>query len=90
MLIPVLLAFCAALMPGVALLFLFLWVALYRAPATTRKGSLGRSAAVVVLGDVGRSPRMCYHVESLANEGWRVAVVGYKGEWMRSGGWEAC
>lgn len=57
-----------------------LWVALYRAPETTSRSSLGRSAAVVVLGDVGRSPRMCYHVESLANEGWKVAIVGYKGE----------
>ena len=32
---------------------------------------------VVVLGDVGRSPRMCYHAESLAARGHAVDVVGY-------------
>ena len=39
-----------------------------------------RSAAVVVLGDVGRSPRMQYHCLSLARKGVRVALVGYRGE----------
>lgn len=33
--------------------------------------------AVVVLGDVGRSPRMCYHAEALAAQGVDVDVVGY-------------
>ena len=32
---------------------------------------------VVVLGDVARSPRMCYHAESLAARGHAVDVVGY-------------
>ncbi|XP_037074802.1 LOW QUALITY PROTEIN: chitobiosyldiphosphodolichol beta-mannosyltransferase-like [Pollicipes pollicipes] len=32
---------------------------------------------VVVLGDVGRSPRMCYHAQSLAQRGHHVDVVGY-------------
>ncbi len=32
-----------------------------------------------MLGDIGRSPRMCFHVESLANEGYKVAIVGYPG-----------
>lgn len=72
----------ASLLSLLALLFLFLWVALSRAPSTTRKSSLGRSAAVVVLGDVGRSPRMCYHVQSLAEDGWRVAVLGYPGMYL--------
>ena len=37
---------------------------------------------VLVLGDVGRSPRMQYHALSLANmsEGTRVTLVGYEGE----------
>lgn len=35
---------------------------------------------VVVLGDVGRSPRMQYHAVSLASHGVRVTLVGYKGE----------
>jgi beta-1,4-mannosyltransferase len=34
-------------------------------------------AAVVVLGDIGRSPRMCYHAEALAAHGVDVDVVGY-------------
>ena len=34
---------------------------------------------VVVLGDLGRSPRMGYHVTSLRKEGFRVVFVGYKG-----------
>ncbi|WFD31010.1 chitobiosyldiphosphodolichol beta-mannosyltransferase [Malassezia sp. CBS 17886] len=35
-----------------------------------------RLAAVVVVGDVARSPRMCYHVQSLVDAGWRVRLVG--------------
>ena len=36
-----------------------------------------RSAYVVVVGDIGRSPRMCNHAVSLANEGFDVTMVGY-------------
>lgn len=67
-----------------ALAFLFLYIAVYRAPSITSRSSLGRSAAVVVLGDVGRSPRMCYHVESLADEGWKVSIIGYGGSKLPS------
>lgn len=35
---------------------------------------------VVVLGDVGRSPRMQYHAASLLEEGYHVTLVGYEGE----------
>eukprot|EP01117_Protostelium_nocturnum_P003018 TRINITY_DN13946_c0_g1_i1.p1 TRINITY_DN13946_c0_g1~~TRINITY_DN13946_c0_g1_i1.p1 ORF type:complete len:462 (-),score=116.63 TRINITY_DN13946_c0_g1_i1:26-1297(-) len=35
--------------------------------------------AVMVLGDVGRSPRMQYHALSLANNGKQVDLIGYKG-----------
>lgn len=35
---------------------------------------------VLVLGDVGRSPRMQYHAMSLASHGVRVTLVGYTGE----------
>lgn len=37
------------------------------------------SVQVVVLGDVGRSPRMQYHAVSLASKGARVDVVGFVG-----------
>ncbi|PWY98023.1 hypothetical protein BCV70DRAFT_202197 [Testicularia cyperi] len=77
----ILLAFCGTLIPLVGLLCLCIYIVLYRSVrgTTSAKSRLGRSAAVVVLGDIGRSPRMCMHVESLANEGWKVAVIGYAG-----------
>jgi len=37
-------------------------------------------AVVIVLGDVGRSPRMQYQTVSLLEEGHRVSLVGYEGE----------
>jgi len=37
----------------------------------------GRSAYVLVLGDIGRSPRMCNHSVSLANVGFDVTLMGY-------------
>ncbi|CAL1541769.1 unnamed protein product [Lymnaea stagnalis] len=38
-----------------------------------------RNICIVVLGDIGRSPRMQYHALSFAKEGFRVYLVGYKG-----------
>ena len=38
------------------------------------------SVQVVVLGDIGRSPRMQYHALSIATHGGRVQLVGYRGE----------
>ena len=38
-----------------------------------------RHVCIVVLGDIGRSPRMLYHAISLADEGFKVYIVGYKG-----------
>ena len=38
---------------------------------------LPKRAAVIVLGDLGRSPRMCNHAISLADEGWAVDLIGY-------------
>ncbi|XP_063244263.1 chitobiosyldiphosphodolichol beta-mannosyltransferase [Bacillus rossius redtenbacheri] len=40
---------------------------------------LRKSVSVVVLGDVGRSPRMQYHSLSFAREGYVVDVIGYGG-----------
>lgn len=37
-------------------------------------------AVVIVLGDLGRSPRMQYHALSLLQEGHTVSFVGYTGE----------
>ena len=38
--------------------------------------------AVLVLGDVGLSPRMQYHTGSLAKEGFDVDLVGFTGEYF--------
>lgn len=35
---------------------------------------------VIVLGDVGRSPRMQYHTSSLLQNNYRVTLIGYEGE----------
>jgi len=39
---------------------------------------------VVVLGDLGRSPRMQYHVQSLASHGYEVDMIGYDGSHLPS------
>lgn len=38
-----------------------------------------RSVAILVLGDIGRSPRMMYHAESFANIGFETFLIGYGG-----------
>ena len=38
-----------------------------------------RSVAIIVLGDVGRSPRMVYHAESFAKLGFSTYLIGYRG-----------
>nr|XP_012220861.1 PREDICTED: chitobiosyldiphosphodolichol beta-mannosyltransferase-like [Linepithema humile] len=38
-----------------------------------------KSVCVVVLGDIGRSPRMQYHAISFAREGFIVDIIGYPG-----------
>ena len=39
-----------------------------------------KSVCVVVLGDLGRSPRMLYHSLSFSKEGFHVDMVGYAGK----------
>lgn len=38
-----------------------------------------KKVTVVVLGDLGRSPRMLYHAQSLAKENFEVHLVGFAG-----------
>ena len=48
----------------------------------TRPGPCGDGSThcmVLVLGDIGRSPRMQYHCLSLASHGYMVHLVGYDG-----------
>jgi len=44
-----------------------------------RLGYKSKRVHVVVLGDVGRSPRMQFHALSLANTGFQVHMFGYLG-----------
>ena len=39
-----------------------------------------KNVTLVVLGDIGRSPRMQYHALSFAQNGWTVDFVGYDGK----------
>ena len=48
-----------------------------RSPPSTQRC---HHVAVIVLGDVGRSPRMQYHTLSLLQHGYQVSLLGYKGE----------
>ncbi|KAG7527547.1 hypothetical protein FFLO_06828 [Filobasidium floriforme] len=62
----------------------FLCVSSYLYLAWTNPRSLfasakRKTAVVLVLGDVGRSPRMMYHTESLAKLGWETSLIGYRG-----------
>ena len=51
-------------------------------PRATSSSSLEEpriSVQVLVLGDIGRSPRMQYHAMSVAKHGGRVDIIGYQG-----------
>ncbi|KAJ5679934.1 hypothetical protein N7462_008178 [Penicillium macrosclerotiorum] len=37
---------------------------------------------ILVLGDIGRSPRMEYHALSIAKKGAKVTIIGYQGEFF--------
>lgn len=48
----------------------------------TARWKPGRTVHVVVLGDIGRSPRMQYHAISIAKHGGRVFLFGYAGRFI--------
>ncbi|KAM7371508.1 hypothetical protein PAMP_008742 [Pampus punctatissimus] len=62
-------AVCLALITG--LLSLWLW------RLRERDGGTDRRVCVLVLGDIGRSPRMQYHVLSLSKHRYDVTLVGF-------------
>jgi beta-1,4-mannosyltransferase len=50
-------------------------------------GSRGQPAScvdvqILVLGDIGRSPRMQYHATSIAKHGGQVQLIGYCGTYL--------
>ena len=64
----------SALVAAVATLFsiLLVWRRIF--PDRSSK-----TVALVVLGDIGRSPRMMYHAKSFARHGWTTYILAYKG-----------
>lgn len=66
---------------SVALLFLtwVIWIAF-----KPRKRISLRSVAILVLGDIGRSPRMMYHAQSFAENGFTTNLIGYGGTFSLS------
>lgn len=54
---------------------LFLYLPIRYAPPKDGKVRV----AVLVLGDIGRSPRMQYHALSIARKGGLVDLIGYNG-----------
>lgn len=49
-----------------------------------RAGKRRTRVQVLVLGDIGRSPRMQYHALSIAKNGGLVDLVGYLGEYRNA------
>lgn len=60
----------ATILPPTTATLYFIW------HVRTRQ-SRHHTALLLVLGDIGRSPRMMYHAESFARRGWETAFVGY-------------
>lgn len=74
-------ASCVALLV-LALLVPLLLLGLWKRGQQTGRG---RHVVVVVLGDLGRSPRMQYHALSLAQSGFSVTLLGFYSEWRGPG-----
>ncbi|KAL8359142.1 hypothetical protein RB598_007819 [Gaeumannomyces tritici] len=59
-------------------LFVLLPSRFRRSPQTVPESKSNVSVQVLVLGDIGRSPRMQYHAMSIAKHGGRVDLIGYQ------------
>lgn len=60
--------------------FLAVVTGLWLLTSRRRDGGTDRRVCVLVLGDIGRSPRMQYHALSLSKHGYSVAFVGFLGK----------
>lgn len=67
------------LLPALGCLSLYL---LYH-KRTASRSNTSPSVAIVVLGDIGRSPRMLFHAMSLVESGLKVVIVAYRGEFNK-------
>ena len=63
-----------------SLLLLLLLLLLLISWKRWRRGRSPQHVVVVVLGDVGRSPRMQYHALALAQRGFSVTLLGFCSE----------
>ncbi|CAG8581132.1 19461_t:CDS:2, partial [Cetraspora pellucida] len=64
----------------VIILVIFRAISLYlQKQANNVASALTKNVTIIVLGDIGRSPRMQYHALSFAQNGWTVDLVGYDG-----------
>lgn len=66
--------------PVVCLTVLTVLVSLLLWRLRQRDGGTERRVCVLVLGDIGRSPRMQYHALSLSKHGYNVTFVGFLGK----------
>lgn len=71
---PVLLAILAIVIPSGIILLLYLAL-LYKPNSKLQNAD---RIQLLVLGDIGRSPRMQYHALSIANHGGQVDLIGYR------------
>ena len=60
---------------AIVLVFLVYWL-------RGRKDLSKTRICILVLGDIGRSPRMQYHALSCAKAGYQVDLVGFGGIWV--------
>ncbi|KAF9185876.1 hypothetical protein BGZ51_002362 [Haplosporangium sp. Z 767] len=68
-----------AIIIGLTFMVLFRFIG-YLAAKSPKTAVVGKNGfCIVVLGDIGHSPRMLLHARSALNAGWRVDVIGYKG-----------
>lgn len=68
-----------AIIIGLAFMVLFRFIG-YLATKPPKVAAVGkRGFCLVVLGDIGHSPRMLLHARSALNAGYKVDVIGYKG-----------
>jgi beta-1,4-mannosyltransferase len=83
---------CAVLGSTLFTVGLLLWPSRYTSSAASKstggnvhkqhpksKKDLSNTVQLLVLGDIGRSPRMQYHAISIAKHGGEVTVIGYRG-----------
>jgi hypothetical protein len=75
-----LLLLCLCSLAAVASYFLLSLSKYDGPPAGSPEGDV--SVHVLVLGDIGRSPRMTYHALSIAKHGGKVNLIGYLGAFV--------